>query len=63
MPTIKTKFPKIGDVYRVVREDGLFSAYMVVEIHEGEVILGNGKRVFWADLNDTAKWKLIKEAK
>ncbi|MBT2600906.1 MULTISPECIES: hypothetical protein [unclassified Oceanobacillus] len=51
------RFPKFGDIYQVVREDELFSAYMVVEIHEGEIVLGSGKKVFWNDLNDERNWK------
>jgi hypothetical protein len=52
-------FPRIGDVYQEIREDELFSVYMVVAIHEGTVVLGGNQHVFWNDFNDYHKWKLL----
>jgi len=57
---LEGRFPSFGDIYQVVRDDELYSAYMVVEMHEGEIVLGNGLSVHWTDLNDTTRWKYIR---
>lgn len=60
---MRNGFPEFGDIFRDVSTDltrNLFDACMVIQISEGEITLGNGRKAFWKDFQDTDKWEFIR---